>query len=45
MMYKGNYKNGKMHGLGEYVIQNMYTFTGTFSDDMIEGEGKCIWKT
>lgn len=45
MSYKGEYKTGKMHGKGEYVIANMYEFKGEFADDVIEGYGTCLWKT
>ena len=45
--YEGLYKEGKKEGYGEFLMTDkstyMLLYTGNFSDNKIEGEGKCKW--
>ena len=37
--YKGNFKNGKMHGQGTLIMNNGNKYVGTFANGQISGKG------
>lgn len=43
-MYKGEFRNNKIHGMGMLRTRNGDTYIGMWADNLQNGKGKYIWK-